>query len=1117
MTTGLLFNETMLSGYFDAPTLARARQCVDKGHVTIVHAVSGDETEQTLWAQVMGQRRRVYDVDITVTRTSRGIFLHGDCDCYVGYHCKHIAATLLAAAAAPLSLETVVASSSEDDKDNGVAAITRWCEQTAARTPTITTITPHKVTVKKTVRHHVVYVVHRTHTYALEVQVMLCRVLQKGGYGKPRAYDFHTPSLQAHVQSSDEPILMALPFLNRTHAASLYHPTHPTFLLDGRDSARWLTAMVDTGRCFFERTQTPPLTLGPAQPLTQHWVVRPDATQVLQWHVGGTPAELLLLDTVCYVARETRQMGVAQTPLARAAIEHLLTLPPVPLSMVAAVTTHLTDTLPTAACQLPRSLNTPILQTGITPIPEMRLDVTTVPLRGPYATLSTIDIPTMQITFDYAGQRMPFMLTPTPDTRTYVKDGTVYTLHRDKVAEKRLLRALAPYFALTPHAGHETQGAALLAITSLATEDDYSACVQHALPQLRAMGWRITCAHDAFTVIISADDVAWYSELDETSAFDYFRCNLGVVVDDTRVNLLPVMVALLATGATYQAGDTLLLPLPNHTTLSVPYARIQPMLTTLMELHDRALNDQGQLVLPTYQAELLMDMQAALGASRLRWHGGEALKSLAERLGHVKALARVNIPKAFKGTLRPYQRTGVDWLQFLREYRLGGVLADDMGLGKTVQILAHLCIEKQAKRLHAPVLIVAPTSVLRNWQQEAARFAPHLRTLVFHGERRHRQAATLTQHEMVLTTYALLLRDKALLLDHTFSTIILDEAQCVKNHRAKTAQIVQQLKATHRVCVTGTPLENHLGELWSLFHFLMPGFLGDASQFKQHFRTPIEKQHDARCRERLIQRIKPFLLRRQKNQVLTELPAKTHMVRTVTLQGPERDLYESIRLAMEKKVREAIGQKGFGRSRIVILDALLKLRQVCCHPKLLTLKAAKKAHATASKLAQLNTLLSSLLEEGRRVLIFSQFTRMLAIIEDSLKAANIPYVILTGATKNRVAPVEAFQQGQVPVFLISLKAGGTGLNLTAADTVIHYDPWWNPAVEDQATDRAHRIGQDKPVFVYKLIAEGTVEETIQAMQTKKRDLVAGLFSEQATSTFNLSTEDVQALFKPLSD
>jgi SNF2 family DNA or RNA helicase len=311
-------------------------------------------------------------------------------------------------------------------------------------------------------------------------------------------------------------------------------------------------------------------------------------------------------------------------------------------------------------------------------------------------------------------------------------------------------------------------------------------------------------------------------------------------------------------------------------------------------------------------------------------------------------------------------------------------------------------------------------------------------------------------------------------------------------------------------------MENHLGELWAQFDFLLPGFLGDSKDFTRRWRTPIEKGGDILRRELLAKRIKPFILRRRKDEVAKELPPKSIVLRTVELEGGQRDLYETVRAAMDEKVRQEVASKGFKRSQIVILDALLKLRQVCCDPRLLSLPSAQKVKESA-KLDLLMGMLPELIEEGRRVLLFSQFTSMLDLIVEAVEKAKIPYVMLTGQTRDRETAVRRFQDQEVPLFLISLKAGGVGLNLTAADTVIHYDPWWNPAAEDQATDRAHRIGQTKPVFVYKLIAAGSIEERIVALQDKKASLAAAVLSGDAEGDLKFTEADLANLFAPLPE
>jgi SNF2 family DNA or RNA helicase len=405
---------------------------------------------------------------------------------------------------------------------------------------------------------------------------------------------------------------------------------------------------------------------------------------------------------------------------------------------------------------------------------------------------------------------------------------------------------------------------------------------------------------------------------------------------------------------------------------------------------------------------------------------------------------------------------------------------------------------------------------------EAAKFTPNLRLVLWHGLDRHERREDIGGADLVVSTYTVLTRDIEIMRGLEWHLVVLDESQAIKNPEAKWSRAVRQLNTRHQLCLSGTPVENNLGEIWSQFAFLMPGLLGDRRDFVRRFRTPIEKNGDDARRLLLARRLKPFLLRRTKREVEADLPAKTEIVQRVLLEGDQRDLYETIRLTMHEKVRREIAAHSLERSQIIVLDALLKLRQVCCDPRLVKLAAMRKALSgsragaevpavTSSKLAALMQMLRELASESRRVLVFSQFTSMLDLIKPELAAADIGYVELTGATRDRADPISRFQSGAVPVFLISLKAGGRGLNLTAADTVIHYDPWWNPAVENQATDRAHRIGQKKPVFVYKLIAAGTIEERIIELQDKKGQLATATLDSRAT-VGNLAAEDLDYLF-----
>ncbi len=614
---------------------------------------------------------------------------------------------------------------------------------------------------------------------------------------------------------------------------------------------------------------------------------------------------------------------------------------------------------------------------------------------------------------------------------------------------------------------------------------------------------------------------AWEAELVESEpGSGWFDLDMGIIVEGQRLPLAPLLAALFRRDprwldayrlAQIDNSESIELKSTGGFRILVEARRLKPLAMTLIDLFD-GLRGEPALRISRFDASRLSELN---DTSRWQFRGQEDVMSLAERLSAAQGVSPIAPPGGLQLQLRTYQQEGLAWLQFLREHRLAGILADDMGLGKTAQALAHLLLEKEAGRLDCPALIVLPTSLVFNWKSEAARFAPGLSVLALHGAERKARFAEIAQHDIVLTTYSLLWRDAEELTRHTYHLLILDEAQTVKNARSQGAEIVRRINARHRLCLTGTPLENHLGELWSQFDFLLPGFLGSNNNFTKYWRTPIEKGGDKARRELLSRRIRPFILRRRKEEVARELPPKTIIVRKVELLGSQRDLYETVRVAMDAVVREEVANRGFGRSQIVILDALLKLRQVCCDPRLLHSSPAAQRVSERGKLEMLMTMLPEQVNEGRRILLFSQFTSMLSLIEVELRKLGLDYVTLTGSTADRETPIRRFQNGEVPIFLISLKAGGVGLNLTAADTVIHYDPWWNPAVENQATDRAHRIGQDKPVFVYKLIVAGSIEEKILALQERKADLAAGVLSADSNIDYKFGEDDLASLFAPL--
>ncbi|CAM3961553.1 DEAD/DEAH box helicase [Shewanella aquimarina] len=692
------------------------------------------------------------------------------------------------------------------------------------------------------------------------------------------------------------------------------------------------------------------------------------------------------------------------------------------------------------------------------------------------------------------------------------------------------------------------------------------------LRTLSLKGWQVELVAKQRFVQVAAN--AWYGEVNSADK-DWFELSLGVEVEGKRVNLLPLLVNLIRQGklsrdfnqvtsadqsdATHSESQPqeVALELESGAILTLPAARIQRILAVLDELFaQQPLNDQEKLVLARHHLGRIPLLDDALSHSEqaLTWSGEAKLRQHAKALGRylneqqsrrADRLGTIDFvtPDGLNAELRPYQIEGVAWLQFIKRHGFGAILADDMGLGKTLQTLCSILLDKQAGVTKAPVLVIAPTSLLSNWQREIAQFTPSLTSFIWSGRSRHDNEQALTHVDVLITSYGILAQDAERLTKLNWHQVILDEAQTIKNSRSRITKLVNRLQTKHRLCLTGTPMENHLGELWSLFHFLMPGFLGTATQFQRQFKQPIEKDHCDTSRQRLAQRLAPFMLRRTKRQVATELPTKTVINTLIELSQSQSDLYETIRLTVAEQVQLALRQTGAKANRLMISNALLKLRQVCCHPSMLNLaQAGERAHlaeassggetsrmnaaydggqdelnAESSKLAWLENKLPSMIEDGRNILIFSSFTSMLDLIAEQLDRQQIGYEMLTGRSRHRDRIIERFRRGEVNVFLISLKAGGSGLNLTEADVVIHVDPWWNPAAEEQASDRAYRIGQDKPVFVYKLICQNTVEERIQQLQQSKQALAQSMYQTESLTAAEMDKDDWLALLQPITE
>ena len=508
--------------------------------------------------------------------------------------------------------------------------------------------------------------------------------------------------------------------------------------------------------------------------------------------------------------------------------------------------------------------------------------------------------------------------------------------------------------------------------------------------------------------------------------------------------------------------------------------------------------------------EVLRDcdpQQRQSGSYRIgKMHAGFLQSTLGENLhGSSIPLRKIDapIPPQLTSILRPYQAEGISWMHFIAGNHLGGILADEMGLGKTLQTLAFL------ESSGGLALVVCPSSLVFNWEREAKNWTPKLRTLVIEGTQREPLFSRIPEVDLVITSYALLRRDIARYEGLAFESVILDEANHIKNPDTQNALAAQKIRAQYRFALTGTPVENSVRDIWSLANFVLPGYLGKRDDFKDRYETPIMRGGAPEVQRRLANRLRPILLRRLKRDVAKDLPERLEQVAWVDLTATQMGIYRELLEQGRRKIEEASNEKNTGKSRMAALTALLRLRQACCDLRLLGLE---KTDDDSSKLEMLDELIQEAIDGGHRVLVFSQFVTMLKLIRVRLDSAEIPYAYLDGSTKDRAAEVDRFQNSDaLPVFLISLKAGGVGLNLSAADTVIHFDPWWNPAVEAQATDRAHRIGQTRVVTSYKLIARGTVEEKILSLQQRKRDIIDATVESEEPTFSALSLDEIRDL------
>lgn len=1050
-------------------------------------------------SSVSGGFRDAYRVSIAIREKGNAFDIEGDCTCPVGYNCKHVAATLI----------DLLENGDNQTEKAPTDEVRSWLEQLGRKPEEKPqTIDDSK---EKESSFRLAYVIDPESTpdlpFAATVSTFRAKRLKTGTYGKPASYALEKlNTAEFFIQAADRDIARVLVSPRQYY----YTGYENRYVLKGDLGQLALKTVLETGQCYWRDMESSPLKLGKPREIGFDWVEEKGGKR-LTHHFAEGGNEVIRVEGFWYVDTDGGVMGpVYSDSLSAQQLQSALAGPLVPNDRLEEVSRLLKVELPDA--QVPTPVALELEEVDIAGKPKPCLTLVSQSSTNLYG--KPLIEHRAQLSFFYDGHEVSGEASS--EVAQILKDDTLYRVSRSASEEQSAKDELLDtgLELLTPQDNKREP----LTFAFSSSEDPsqtiwmWHEFLEHDLPELEHSGWTVQ-RDSRFSLQI--DEVEDWDARIEEEGNQWFSLVLGVQINGVNVNLLPLLLDILSQVGSVQdlrkrldSEPVFLLPATASRWIKVPSDRLKPVFDILIELYDRQpLNEEGKLVLSPYQG---VQLGGLLNDPGLKWHGSKEMQELYRRLNDFQGIETVEPPENFNADLRPYQQEGLNWLQFLREFHFNGILADDMGLGKTVQTLALLLKEKQTGRMKTPCLVVAPTSLMGNWRREALHFAPDLKVLLLHGPDRHSEFSKIDDHDLILTTYPLIRRDKDVLLKRDFHYVVLDEAQAVKNPKSQTAQTVFLLHGKHRLCLSGTPMENHLGELWSIFHFLMPGFLGTLKQFNQLYRYPIERQGEVMRQDQLRKRLKPFMLRRRKADVVKELPDKNEIVQTVMLENQQRDLYESIRLAMDAKVRDEINRKGLARSHIMILDALLKLRQVCCDPRLVALPRAREVNQSA-KLELLLDMVPEMIEEGRKILIFSQFTKMLAIIEEEFNEMGIEYSKLTGQTRKRDEAIAKFQDGDVPVFLISLKAGGVGLNLTAADTVIHYDPWWNPAAENQATDRAHRIGQDKTVFVYKLVTENTVEERIIEMQARKKVLADSIYSDKDAQMGGFSVDELTSL------
>ena len=1059
-----IFTTEDISDNFDRATLSRGQTYYNKG--AVIHCGVESNTNATLYidATVMGGKK--YSQDMIMSKNSFGeIIIDGECSCPVGYHCKHMVAVSY------YLLNTDLFESSYkpkipyiEPKKRTTSAEDKWLEEFVSLKQKEEVIFPVK---REYFLIYRLFLDIRVHNH---INFYKAKMLKTGGISKGQklSSDKYLYSYTYNydcISEKDKELASLLNNISKGYSNDI--------AFEGEYGSVLFKKLIETNHCYYKEASTPLRFINENKKLTFNWKKSKEYTQ-LKSNINKNEYFLGKLIPALCINFEENTVYKIESDYDEKSLTLMLNAPKIHITNVPKFVKNLLTKLPELEFPLPKEFK--VEELNIEPIPYLFLYGMNNPETGKV-------IHAMELSFEYNGNFFDSS-SKSSINNIYKNDKTIKIIRdikkeeqcREIIESKGFIYELA--YDIKAYLSKVQNG------NIQETIERWRAFREVIIPKLKEEGWEIEIDETFKYKFEYIENIEVENE--ESEGNNWFELSFSVNIGGRKQPLLPIVTPLLEEFDSVESlPKHLNLELEDGGFLHLSSKEIKPILQTIFELFDKKKGNS--LFVHPYDAHLLnLD-------SNIEWKGSQELKELSQKLKDFKGISEVKPSKNLQATLRDYQQFGLNWLSFLHEFKFSGILADDMGLGKTVQTLAFLQLLKEQGKLSKSALIIMPTSLIGNWKNEIKKFTPNLTFLELYGVDRGDKFNEIKNHDIILTTYSLAQRDADRYLREQFYYVILDEAQKIKNPTTKLAIAIKKIRAEHRLALSGTPIENHLGELWSIFDFLMSGFLDNLKIFRELFQKPIEKDYDMKRRTLLNKKIAPFILRRTKDEVVKELPPKTEIIKRATFGSKQAKLYENIRLTMEKKVREAIKGKGLSRSHITILDALLKLRQVCCDPSLLKLDSAKKVKDSA-KLEMFLELIDTLCAENKKVLVFSQFTSMLDILEKEIKQRQITYTKLTGSTRKREEVIDKFTKGDASIFLISLKAGGIGLNLVEADTVIHYDPWWNPAVENQATDRAYRIGQDKPVFVYKLIVENSIEEKIIELQERKKSLQAGIYN-----------------------